>query len=255
MKKVIYTCLTGDYDKLEQPLFIHPDYDYICFSDHDGSDGVWTFRRIPIESKSNTVRARFPKLQPHVLLQDYDYSIFMDANIRILDQSFYDIVENSIKQGVLFAGLQHPDRKCVYDELCQCYLKDKISTRAAFRHLAFLKRIKMPRFAGLFEANILLRKHNDARVISADDMWWHLFTKYSTRDQLTLTPALFLTGEIWPQLLLGEGLCARNVPYLSITRHLPTGKENVPGTLSWGNVKYRIRLLWRKLCLPFLTQP
>ena len=31
-KKVIYTCLVGNYDVLRQPLAIDESYDYICFS-------------------------------------------------------------------------------------------------------------------------------------------------------------------------------------------------------------------------------
>ena len=30
-RKVIFTCLTGGYDRLEQPVAVAPDWDYVCF--------------------------------------------------------------------------------------------------------------------------------------------------------------------------------------------------------------------------------
>jgi len=74
---------------------------------------------------------------------------------------------------------------------------------------------------------------------------------HSTRDQLSLTPALHLEG-LQPALLLGRGLNARNVPYIRYTLHPRTGKENVPGKLNWANLKYNLRLLWRKGMLLWL---
>ena len=63
---------------------------------------------------------------------------------------------------------------------------------------------------------------------------------------------IFLRHGIHPALLLGKGLNARNVPFLKYTHHPPTGKENTPGRLTWGNVVYRVRLAFRRAVLMFL---
>ena len=81
--------------------------------------------------------------------------------------------------------------------------------------------------------------------------WWKAFSAGVPRDQLCLQP-IFLRHGIHPALLLGKGLNARNVPFLKYTLHPPTGKENAPGRVTWGNFVYRIRLGWRKLMLLFL---
>ena len=251
-KAVIYTVLTGGYEHLAQPGLIRDGYDYICFTDAgEGRDGVWELRSIPFETPDPITRARYSKLQPHVVLPDYDYSIFLDANICISGDGFYEAVEKAIAEGITFAGVPHPGRDCVYDELRYCYLKDKVSTRAAFRHLRRLKGMGMPRHFGLLETGILLRAHNTPAIISIDDAWWAGFRKCCTRDQLTLTPVLYTLG-VQPALLFGPGKCARNVPFVRYTPHPRSGKENTPGRLTWGNVRYRVRLMWRKFCLMFL---
>ena len=248
MKKVIYTVLTGNYDKLEQPRAVDSSYDYVCFTDKTGRDGVWQIREIPFASDSPILRARWAKLHPHALLPEYDLSVFMDANLCIASPIFYDQVA-ACKAPL--ALLEHPQRDCVYEELRYCYLKDKISTTVAFSQWKKLKGMGMPEHAGLYETNVVLRRHNLPEVVALDELWWEmLLDSGGTRDQLALTPALYQLG-MEPVLLLGPGLNARNVPYIRYTNH-PSAPERTPGKLNWANLKYNLRLGWRKtmlLCL------
>ena len=244
MEKVIYTVLTGGYDRLEQPLVTDPSYYYICFGDTAGTSGVWELREILFEG-TPVMRARWAKMHPHLLLPEYDYSVFMDANLCISGAEFYGFIgQNSV------AVLQHPERDCVWDELRYCYLKDKISTRSAFKVRGLLR--DMPRHWGLVETNILARRHNDPAVIALDELWWKLLVESGgSRDQLVFTPALHKLG-MEPSLLFGPGLNSRNVPFVKYSLHPLTGRENVPGKLNWANLKYNLRLLWRKAVLPCL---
>ena len=248
MKKVIYTVLTGNYDKLEQPRAVDSSYDYVCFTDKTGQDGVWQLREIPFASDSAVLRARWAKLHPHALLSEYDLSVFMDANLCIASPFFYDQL---VACQAPLALLEHPQRDCVYEELRYCYLKDKISTKAAFSQWKKLKGMDMPAHAGLYETNVVLRRHNLPEVVALDQLWWDLLLDSGgTRDQLALTPALYRLG-MKPALLLGPGLNARNVPYIRYTLH-PGAPERTPGKWNWPNLKYNLRLGWRKtmlLCL------
>lgn len=251
LKKVIYTVLTGNYDRLEQPRVVDSDYDYVCFTDRFGEDGVWQLREIPFEG-SPILRARWAKMHPHLLLPEYEFSVFMDANLCIVGPEFYQKTEAAIQSGVLLAEVQHPQRDCVWGELRYCYLIDKVSTHTAVSWYRALKKMEMPRHAGLAETNILLRAHMDPQVVALDNLWWELLLQSGgTRDQLAFTPALYRLG-IQPSLLFGPGQNARNVDYVHYVNHPSTGRENVPGKLNWSNVKYNLRLLWRKavlLCL------
>ena len=245
-QQAIYTVLTGNYDLLAQPQVVDPSYDYICFTDRDGQDGVWQLRKIPFESANPVLRARYVKLHPHELLPEYDRSVYMDANLCIVSEDFYGKVSAC---GTDLAVLEHPERDCVYDELRYCYLKEKVGTQAAFAHLRRLREMGMPPHAGLAETNVLLRRHNKPEIIALDQRWWDLLlSSQCTRDQLCFTPALHLSA-LRPALLLGPGLNARNVPCIKYTLHPRTGKENTPGKLNWANASYHLRLGWRKLML------
>lgn len=250
-RKVIFTCLTGGYDRLEQPVAVAPDWDYVCFTDTDGQDGVWQLRKIPFDSPDPVVRSRFPKILPDKVLPEYDYSVYMDANLCITGEEFYGFADKCIATGISFAQVQHPDRDCVYEELRYCYLKDKIDTKTAFRLYRKWNDEGLPRHAGLYENNLIFRRHKITEARALDEAWWHAFSAGVQRDQLCLQP-IFLRHGIHPNLLLGEGLNARNVPYLKYTLHPPTGKENTPGRLTWGNVRYRVRLAYRKAMLLFM---
>ena len=246
-QKVIYTVLTGGYDRLEQPVAVSPDWDYICFGDSEGQDGVWKLRTIPFEG-TPVMRARWAKMHPHILLPEYSYSVFMDANLQISAPEFY---ETLLREQVI-AVLEHPERDCVWEELRYCYLKDKMSTKTAVRWHWFLDEMEMPRHAGLTETNIIAREHNNLKIIALDNLWWQFLEKTGgSRDQLAFTPALHTIG-LNPSLLFGPGLNARNVPFVKYVNHPVKGPQNQPGKLNWANLQYNIRLLWRKavlLCL------
>ena len=250
-RKVIYTCLTGGYDRLAQPAAVAADWDYVCFTDTEGQEGVWRLRRIPCDSPDPVTRSRYPKILPHRVLPEYEFSVYLDANLCITDAEFYRIADRLVAGEVCFAQVEHPLRDCVYEELRYCYLKDKINTRTAFRLHRKWTAEGLPRHAGLYENNLLFRRHNLTETQALDEAWWKAFASGVPRDQLCLQP-IFLRHGIHPALLLGPGCNARNVPYLRYTLHPATGRENVPGRLTWGNVSYRLRLGWRKLMLLLL---
>ena len=265
MKKVIFTALTGNYDKLEQPLVTDPEYDYVCLTDRDGRDGVWELRRIPLDEPNPILRARYAKLHPHLLLPEYDLSVFMDANLCIAGAGFYETVNKWAEEPlattpfgaegavpVPFAVLQHPRRDCVWEELRKCYFHDKVSTSSAIYWHGYLKQISMPRHFGLIETNVLARLHNDPLIKQLDDKWWELLQlSRCTRDQLSFTPAIY-GQNVRLSYLLPPGQNARNTDIIRYVNHPPTGKENIPGKINWANAKYNIRLLWRKFILLFL---
>ncbi len=219
--KVIYTCLTGTYDELRQPLAISLDYDYVCFSDSmpAGRNGVWDVRPIPFKTCNKVLLSRYPKLQPHKVLPEYDYSLYMDANVQIRTAEFYDVVNRRIAAGDLIAQVPHVERKCVYQEIHVCWAVNLISIWQNIILRFRLHRMKMPKDFGLMENNLILRKHNDPLVIEISDAWWKEFcTGPTRRDQLSLMPIYWLK-KFYPSLLFGDGKNTRNVDCLSWFMH------------------------------------
>ena len=241
MRKVIYTCVTGAYDSLRQPCRVDPSYDYICFSDTPSGkrDGVWNILPIPFTCPDKTRQSRFVKLQPHKVLQDYDVSVWMDANITITGESFYEALERKVDSGCLVSQVPHLSRDCVYEEIVSCYKDMRISLRDAVRQFRHLKAEGFPPHFGLWENNVIFRRHNDPRVRRISDAWWNEYMSYSKRDQLALVPVYWKEG-FTPEPLFGDGVNSRNARCLEIVRH-PSTKD--AGVVSWAHHPI-IKMAW-----------
>lgn len=220
MKKVIYTILVGDYDKLLQPLVVDEGFDYVCFSNDFNEEviGVWCIKKIPFNDADKTRVSRYPKLLPHRVLQEYDYSLYMDANIQITDKKLYDVVNQKINEGILIAQVPNIFRNCIYKDIEIAYRKRKVDLKGARRQYEHLKQESFPKRYGLFENNVLLRKHNDPKVVDISEAWWKEYCTYTHRDQFSLMYVYWKQG-FMPSLLLGEGKNARNVDCLKLEKH------------------------------------
>ena len=220
MKKVIYTILVGKYDDLLQPLEVDESFDYICFS-NDFSEktiGVWSIRKIPFSDDDNTRVSRYSKLLPHKVLQEYDYSLYIDANIQITGSEFYRFVNQRILEGVLVAQVPNIFRDCIYKDIEIAYRRRKVNLRGAMRQYRHLKQKGFPEHFGLFENNVLLRKHNDPSVVDVSEAWWKEYCDYTHRDQFSLM-YVYWKKNYMPSYLLDEGKNARNVTFLKLTPH------------------------------------
>lgn len=244
-KYVIYTCLTGNYDTLKQPLVVDDEFDYICFSNDivSSKEGVWKIVQIPFHSEDKLVESRFVKMQPHAVLQDYEYSVWIDANIQIIKDDFYFRIKELINKSCLIGQVNHslPFRDCIYEEISACIGKGRISLLDGLRQFRNLKKQKYPRHFGLYENNLLLRKHNDDFVIKISNLWWSAFLDGAKRDQFSLMP-IYWREDFLPDMIFPEDKCARNVDCLSCIGH----KQKWIPTLS-NKLAYRRDIMNKKL--------
>lgn len=223
-KIVIYTVLVGNYDKLCQPKIVSEGIDYFCFTDkNDCNDriGVWQIVKDPFPHKDNGRVSRFPKILPHkTVLSKYDYSLYIDANLIIRDEYVYKRIEELVKNETKLALIKHPARDCAYQEAYNCIAGCKAKWRDLIRQILFLKRKGFPEHWGLFEANVIFRKHNDDEVKNTDELWWNTFMKYSKRDQLSLVYSLWITNVKY-SFFLSEQYSTLNHPSFERLEHLP----------------------------------
>lgn len=115
------------------------------------------------------------------------------------------------------ASVQHPIRDCIYDEAYMVYDLDNEAN--IFRWCHRLRQENYPRHWGLYETNILFRRHNDC-VLQIDSEWWNYYNQYSRRDQLTLCYVLWKTPEVKIDLVLSQRESASTSSWVSIHKHL-----------------------------------
>lgn len=232
--KVIYTCLTASYDRLLQPAIVDSTFDYICFSNEIESNrvGVWNIRRIPFDEKDPVRLSRMVKLLPHNVLDNYEYSIWIDANLQIKQDKFYLIINSLIENNSLLAQIAHPYRDCIYDEIYICLKEGRVSSYDSLKQFIHLRKNKYPIHNGLYENNIILRRHNDPLIKNIDNDWAHEYLNYSKRDQFSLCYILWRYN-FNPDLLLPVGSNSRNVSFIEYHQH----KNRISNKHKW---EYRI---------------
>lgn len=242
MKQIaVYTCLVGGYDVLKQPLIVNENYDYICFSNDIKEDfvGVWKIMRIPFTCKDKRRLSRYAKLMPHRVLLDYEYSLYMDANLQIIGDEIYDRVNRCIYTGGMIWQVEHlaPPMDCLYQDIKEAYAQGRVAFVDAWKQLKHLKKEGFPRHYGMFENNIILRKHNEPLVKTISEEWWDEYMKFSHRDQFSLM-YIYWKNSFMPDLLLGEGLDTWNCGF--IKRH---GHQSAPLSLI---KRIRLAFFYRK---------
>ena len=196
-KKVVYTVITGGYDNIPVHKYVAKDWDYILFTDNkdlikQGKYEHWTIKSLPFDGLDNVRNSRYPKINAHIVLQEYDYSLYFDANIIVNNKNIFDLAEDLISKDVLIALPNHFERNCIYDE-AEIVKELKIDfPYIVDKEIRFLKNEKYPEHNGLTENNIIFRQHN--KIKPALDLWWYMVKKYSKRDQLSFMYAIWKTG-------------------------------------------------------------
>lgn len=225
MKTVIYTCITGDYDNLLQPVEVDPEFDYICFVRKgealEKQSGVWQIRELPKTFRDDRLASRWPKILPHKALKDYDCSLWLDGNVQIASSEVYDILREKVASGVRYSGISHPLRDCVYDEAKKCFKTGRISIWGYLRALLFLRTAGYPHHTGLMENNVIFRRHADPAIKDVDDSWWSRFRRGPRRDQLSLMVCLDRFN-VMRDYFLPRGISSRNSTAFNYFQHNET---------------------------------
>lgn len=197
-KKVVYTCIIGGYDSLIEPKYITDGFDYICFTDDKSlKSDVWEIRDLPKETDGLTQikKQRFVKINPHLLLKDYDISIWVDGNVD-LKGDLNKFVKKYINDKSSIYVPKHPQRNCIYLESTVVGRMGKDKKEVMKPQMDRYKKEGFPENYGLLQSNILLRKHNKQDCIKLMEEWFNEVKKGSHRDQLSFNYVSWKNKEI-----------------------------------------------------------
>lgn len=219
-KKVIYTAMTGGYDNIIQPSVVADEFDYILFSNDISAQkvGIWQVRGIPYKNKDNTRIARWVKTHPHLLLPEYDISLWHDANVKVDDPEYFLRINNLIVNNTLIASMDHNLRHCLYEEAYTIVYSNLDDIERVLRGILHIKHKGYPRNNGLCETNCFLRQHNDPRIKQFCEDWWSMIDTFSRRDQLSCNYVAWKRG-LNIEYILPSGYNARNHPYIHCESH------------------------------------
>lgn len=225
-KIAVVTAISGGYDTLKPPATPDARYDYYVFSDTPVHDcGIFTVRPLPYIDGDTTRGARFIKTNVHRLLPEYEYVVWIDANLMIIGDIFPFIEKVTASKSDLGAML-HPLRSSLYDEGKACIEHGRGDTVSIADQMKYYNSINyIPQ--ELFETNVLVYNLKSDRTKKFLNMWWNEIDKRSERDQLSVNYCADQSKLRWTTIM-DWPMTARNHPSLALTRH---GKHGNDGPL------------------------
>lgn len=189
----VYTAVFDRYDAACFPQYVNREMDYFYVSDTkpdqlpDYFQWLDAKNVIPDNIVTPVKRNRYLKMHPHLFLQNYDYSIYVDGNI-IIKADISGFVRKS-KSGI--AVFAHPQRECVYYEALSIVNFKRVNVDDVCRQMEKYFAEGMPYRYGLTEMPLIVREHGKKECIAIMETWWKEFDTQSQRDQLSFMYALW----------------------------------------------------------------
>lgn len=198
-KVVVYSCILGDYDLITEPLIKPDNVTYVLLTDDKSKyDGITSkFNIIELDKlilkHGNILANRYVKFHPKVLFGDYDYSIYIDGNVRMISDASYIAAYTHCKTGI--AMHRHRSRDCIYEEGEVCKLLNRGNKSKIDEELNYYKSQGFPQHFGMNEATIIASDLNNPLSEKLLDEWWQEFIKRgSYRDQLAWPFVLWMNN-------------------------------------------------------------
>ncbi len=208
-KIAVATAITGGFDNLLLPEVLEKEVDYICFSDQEiNGYGVFDIKKIDYKNEDKRRIARYVKTNLISLLPDYDYVIWIDANIQMRCGvlGFIDALKSS---GKLIAGIHHPTRLSCFEEGRAASNSKLDDAELIDKQLDRYRNVEGLGDERLIETNFMIFDTTDSRTKACTDVWWSEIESNSRRDQISFNYALIKSGvELHP--IFEENMCTRD---------------------------------------------
>lgn len=195
-KIAIYTCITGSYDRLMQPLAVEECCDYYVISDEpDMGGGVFRYvdvdTVVPDCSMSAKDKNRYCKMHPHEIFPKYDYTIYMDGSIGIRNPIAHFV------QNVGVSGLsihRHKIHDCIYIDGIFAEWLGVVKKEELIRELKRYMEEGVPRRFGMFECGMIVSDLKNKMGQQLYRKWYEEYQKGAGRDQFSFIYALWKMG-------------------------------------------------------------
>lgn len=195
-KIALYTCITDGYDQFEEQRVQIPNCDYFIISDKavnssGNMENILLNDVVPSNIKNARLQNRYCKMHGHTIFRDYQYSIYLDGNVELL-QDISEYLYLSGESGVAF--YQHEIRDCIYDEGIAVMLLDKADAKQVKAQLKEYAEQGMPAKYGLLAGGVIFRDHSKNWGNQIMENWWKEYLRWPTRDQISLMYVLWSMG-------------------------------------------------------------
>jgi hypothetical protein len=185
MKIIVYSVNTGGYDEFKEPKIYDPNIRYILFTDNKYfKSTVWEICHTDFLPKNldNRRKARYIKLNPHIVLPEHDVSIWVDhcyvPKFKSGKQLLKEIGHSNI------SCFKHDVRNCIYSESKEVKKQKLDHQNVVDNQMRRYKIEGFPDNLGLFDSGFTIRSNNQ-QVKKFNETWWKEVLENSARDQLS----------------------------------------------------------------------
>ena len=194
-KVAIYTCITGDYDNVIEPMYCNSNVDYILFTNNKKlKSDKWQVKYIDNKGFDNVLLNRYVKMHPSEYLDKYDYSIYVDGNIKIyVDISCY-VEKLNKKHGLALST--HSARNKLSDEVKACKMLKKGNEKEIDDAVKSFFDDGMPDDYGLLEAPVIVTDIKNQKAKKILNEWWEEFYQSNTRRDQIILPYILWKNKI-----------------------------------------------------------
>lgn len=177
---ICYTCMTGEYDNLRDPLIVTEGWKYICFTNNSKvTSNVYEVIKINENIHPVKLARKYKILAPGI--KD-DVFIWHDANMQV-NCDLNGLVKRLGNSDLMLAV--HPERKCLYKEAIRCMELGKDDKKILSKQIVRYRGLHMPYNWGLYATGVLIRRRFDHRTVKLYADWWEEVKNYSRRDQVS----------------------------------------------------------------------
>jgi hypothetical protein len=180
----VVTACTNGRDKLYEDQ-VTEGARFIAYVEDFSPASIWEQRKAHGNFISPRRNSRIHKILIHQYV-DSEYSLWMDANIRLLVPA-RRLVDEWLNDHDI-AILKHRIRNCIYEEAEVCTAQRLDSAALIQEQVQDYQKQNFSRDQGLAEACLILRRHSSA-VEHFNNAWWSEYCRYSARDQISLMVA------------------------------------------------------------------
>lgn len=215
-KPMIYTVLIAGRDEIKDPPHPSSKCDYVCFTDDSTLKSKVYDVELVDPTDNPALQCRKYKTLPHVFFPEYNESLYMDGNIRLMTPDHHGFVTNYLERAD-FVLFRNPDRKDVREEVDMCKRTRKADPEALeAQYRAYLDE-GFPDNIPLINGSFIIRRHHELDVVNFDANWWFEILTRTQRDEVSFPYVAWKTAMNYAILpYVGRKVCPE---ILSLEKH------------------------------------
>jgi hypothetical protein len=190
-----YISEVGGFETVWDPVVPEPDGKYFLISDR--THAVRTWKHVPAslgQFGNSRLANRFHKMLYKVTSEQRGLSVYVDANVRIL-QPLGEVVEAFANSSADIGLYRHYSHHRLKDEVSMCIRRGKVQDAAtAASELDHYFQEGFPDDSGVWEGSVIFKRHDSPRLSAAMEEWWELYSRFQTRDQFSLPFVIWKHG-------------------------------------------------------------